>query len=322
MEHTLLPAVAPRTSNDLSPLRDEASELVEAFLSGRSERTLKAYGQDLRSFAAFVQVEDVDAAAALLLSQGQGRANGLVLKYRADMREKGLAPATMNRRLAALRSLVKLARTLGMVPWTLEVANEKSEKYRDTAGPGRSGVRLLLETLDSRLDAKAKRDRAAVRLLYDLALRRGEVVGLDLADVDIDGGKVLVLRKGKREKLALTLPVPTKEALVEWIEARGSDDGPLFVNFDRAGKGGRLTGTSLYRIVRDLGVEAGVKVRPHGLRHTAITEAVKAANRAGISLEEVRDFSGHADVKTLMVYRDRERNVQGQLAALVAGEIS
>jgi len=58
--------------------------------------------------------------------------------------------------------------------------------------------------------------------------------------------------------------------------------------------------------------------RPHGLRHLAITEAYKAAQANGMDLEEVLDFSRHKDVKTLMIYRDRDRNVQGQLAALVA----
>jgi integrase/recombinase XerC len=74
----------------------------------------------------------------------------------------------------------------------------------------------------------------------------------------------------------------------------------------------------VYRLVRDLGGEAGIHARPHGLRHTAITEACKAAQASGIALEEVLDFSRHRDVKVLMIYRDRERNVQGRLAALVA----
>ena len=88
-----------------------------------------------------------------------------------------------------------------------------------------------------------------------------------------------------------------------------------------AGKGYRLTGTSLYRIVRRLGEQVGLKVRPHGLRHTAITEACKLAQAKGMGLEEVLDFSRHRDVKVLMVYRDRERNVQGQLATLVAAGV-
>jgi integrase/recombinase XerC len=94
------------------------------------------------------------------------------------------------------------------------------------------------------------------------------------------------------------------------------------VNMDRAGKGnGRLTGNGLFKIVRGLGQKNGLKVRPHGLRHTAITEACKAAQANGMDLEEVMDFSRHKNVKTLMVYRDRERNVQGRLASLVAATV-
>ena len=296
----------------------EVTELLKAFLSGKSKRTLIAYRQDLEDFRVFTGSEDLYAAAQLLLSHRHGKANTLAIAYRAAMMERELSPATINRRLAAIRSLVKLARTLGMVPWTLEVGNLKAESYRNTAGPGKQGVHQMISALDKRSDAKTKRDLAAVRLLYDLALRRGETVALDLADVDLDASRLFVCRKGKMEKVALTLPKPTKTALMEWIAARGNEPGPLFLNFDHAGKGSRLTGTSLYRIVRGLGVRAGFKVRPHGLRHTAITEACKQASRIGIGLEEVRNFSGHADVRTLMIYRDRERNVQGQLAALVA----
>ena len=63
-----------------------------------------------------------------------------------------------------------------------------------------------------------------------------------------------------------------------------------------------------------------MQTRPHGLRHLGITTAVKKAQKAGIGLEEVLDYSDHKDVGTLMIYRDRERNVQAQLASLVAGE--
>jgi len=79
-----------------------------------------------------------------------------------------------------------------------------------------------------------------------------------------------------------------------------------------------LTGTSIYRLVQKLGDEIGIKTRPHGIRHTAITEAVKKARDNGIGLEQVRDFSDHKEIKTLLVYRDRERNVQGQLSELLA----
>src|SRR5882724_2839517 len=124
-----------------------ASELVTAFLSGRSERTRQAYAQDLDDFTVFVGTASVNLAAQQLLGNGQGAANALVLAYRAALVERGLAPATVNRRLAALRSLVGLARTLGLAGWTLEVRSVKAERYRDTRGPGISGVRRLLAVL-------------------------------------------------------------------------------------------------------------------------------------------------------------------------------
>lgn len=310
----LITTAAP---HDLSPT---VGTLVASFLSGRKQTTLNTYAQGLENFCAFVKASDVNEAATRLLSRGHGHANALALAYRADMLERDLAAATVNNRLAALRSLVKLAGTLGMVAWKLEVANVKSEAYRDTKGPGQSAFRRMLGALGLRLDKKAKRDRAAVRLLHDLALRRAEVVALDVEDVDLQAGTVAVVRKGRTETRKLELPEPTKSALVAWLEVRGTEPGPLFVNFDRSGKGRRLTGTSLYRIVRDLGAKVGTKTRPHGLRHTAITTACERAAALGIGLEEVLDFSGHASVRTLMVYRDRNRNMQGKLAALVAAE--
>jgi len=317
----ILPAIRPAVP---FALHQATNGLIQDFLSGRAATTLRAYSRDLEDFRAFIgplvgaASFTLNQAACKFLIGGQGEANRITLAYKANLVERKLRAATINRRLAALRSLVKLARTLGLVAWTLEIPSLKAAPYRDTRGPGRNGYASLLEELESRTDAKAKRDRAVLRLLYDLALRRGEVVSLDVEHLDLKTGTVAVLGKGKTERETLTLAPETKAALAAWIQARGEAPGPLFVNFDHARKGARLSGTSLYRMVRDLGAAAGLKVRPHGLRHAAITEACKVAQAAGIGLEEVLDFSRHADVKTLMLYRDRERNVQGRLAALVA----
>jgi len=110
--------------------------------------------------------------------------------------ERGLAPATVNRRLAALRSLVALARTLGLVGWTLEVGSVKAERYRDTRGPGVAAVRRLLAAVEGRVDPKALRDRAILRLLFDLGLRRAEVVGFDLEHLDLAAGTARAPRRG------------------------------------------------------------------------------------------------------------------------------
>jgi len=308
-------AVVPLSSAALAVETSPARRLLEAFFGGRNRRTLEAYRQDLESFRAFTGAASLDEAAGLLLSRGLGEANGLALAFRTDLVEKGLSPATVNRRLAAVRSLVKLGRTLGLVPWTLEVAGLKSQAYRDTRGPGRGGFRRLLDELVDRTDRKALRDRAALRLLFDLALRRGEVVSLDVEDLDLEAGTVEVLGKGRLEKTGLTLPEPTKTALRDWLELRGPEPGPLFVNLDRAGKGRRLTGRSLHRIVKALGRQAGLEVRPHGLRHAAITEALDLTRG---DVRKVQRFSRHRDLRTLNLYDDAREDLAGEVARLVA----
>ena len=99
----------------------------------------------------------------------------------------------------------------------------QTESYRDTRGPGQSGFVALLEEAGKRKDGQAKRDRAILRLLHDLALRRGEVTKLDLGDVNLQDRTISVLGKGRIQKETLALPDPTKAALVEWLEERGTD---------------------------------------------------------------------------------------------------
>jgi integrase/recombinase XerC len=312
----IVPAAASLTA---APSTDDAARrLVEAFLAGRNERTMQAYHKDLIDFKNFTSAGDIDEAAHLLLSRGHGAANELVLRYRAHLVERGLAAATVNRRLAALRSMVKLAGTLGMVPWKLEIPGLKSQPYRDTRGPGVDGFRALLKALEGRQDAKASRDRAILWLLYSPALRRGEVVALDLEDVDLGAGTASILGKGRSERETLTLPAETVAALREWIEARGPEQGPLFTNFDRAGKGQRITGTSIYRMVRKLGQQAGINTRPHGLRHAAITEALDKTNG---DLRATARFSRHKDIRTLGHYDDNRQDLGGEVAKIVAESV-
>lgn len=290
--------------------------LVAAFLEGRNPRTIDAYRQDLEDFRAFLRVPTTDDAARLLLGSGQGSANETALAYRTDLLSRTLAPATINRRLAAVRSLVKLARLLGIVGWTLDVGGVKAERYRDTKGPGRVGVVRLFGALEGQTTGKAIRDVAILRLLFDLALRRGEVVSLDLADLDLEAGTVAVLGKGRTQRTKLTLPKPTKAALEHWLLLRGSTPGPLFPSFDRAQKGTRLTGRSVARLVAEVGRLAGLgTVRPHGLRHAAITEALTLTRG---DVRAVQRFSRHRDLRVLTVYDDNREDLGGEVARLVA----
>lgn len=175
----------------------DAEQLVAMFLDGRSPRTIDAYRRDLHQFAAFADAISVSDAARRLLALSPGAANALALRFRNDLVAREQAPASINRKLAALRALVALARTLGMVAWRLEVKNVRSRALRDTRGPGDAGVRALLAAAEAQPDrAKAARDVAVVRLLHDLALRRGEVCELDIADVDLVQRRLMVRGKG------------------------------------------------------------------------------------------------------------------------------
>jgi integrase/recombinase XerC len=294
----------------------QAQRLLRAFLACRSPATLRAYGRDVADFAAFCSAPTADAAAARLLAHGPGPANELALLYRAHLAERGLSPATVNRRLAALRSLVKLARALGLVGWALEVPGPRSESYRDTRGPGAAAYRRLLARLAGRAGPKALRDAAVLRLLYDLGLRRVEVCRLDLADFDGDGPAVMVLGKGRSEKARLSLPPATAAAVAGWLAARPAGDSPaLFVRLDRGGRGGRLDGGSVYRLVRELGEGEGVRARPHGLRHSAITAALDAF--AG-DVRKVQRFSRHRKLDTLLRYDDARRDDAGEVSRRLA----
>lgn len=311
-------AIALSTPNHPMPI-ESAGQLVAAFLSGRSPRTISGYSQDLEVFRAFLGLESSAAAAALILSDTNGKANAIALAWRSEMIGSGLAPATVNRRLSALRALVALARTLGLVTWRIDIRNVRATAYRNTAGPRRDGVARLVAVAAAQADRpKAARDVALIRLLHDTALRRGEVVALDLADVDLADHRVMVLGKGRLEKVPVTLPEPTGIALADWIAARGVASGPLFVPLDLSSlndKNRRLTGTGLWHIIKSLGRVAGLDVRPHGLRHSAITSALDAT---GGNIRAVQKFSRHVDVRTLEVYDDNREDLGGKVAAIVA----
>ena len=312
-----------KTQSGILPAESMQSRLYEMFLQGKTPRTIEAYRYDWADFQAFVGTNTPQDATMALISQGHGAANGLALDYRTDLQARtqpngrNLAAATINRRLAALRSLVKLANVLGIVPWRLDVEGVKSQPYRDTSGPGLDGFKALLAAARDQSPHKAARDVAILRLLRDIGLRRGELVSLDVGDVDRTGGRIAVLGKGRTQKEFITLPMPTKAALAAWLAERGSEDGPLFLSLDRAKKGdGRITGVGIYLLVQRLGEQAGLdEVRPHGLRHLAITTAL---NATGGDVRAVAKFSRHRDLRVLTIYDDAREDLAGKVAAMVA----
>jgi integrase/recombinase XerC len=213
---------------------------------------------------------------------------------------------------------------VGFVSWALDVPSVRREGYKDTRGPGHDAVCRIIEVAAAGPSVKALRDVAMLRLLYDLALRCGEVVSLDVSHVDIPGRRLSILGKGRQDREYLTLPVSTAAALSAWLEVRGSESGPLFLSSGRGRSlrwSGRMDTRNLYGLVRRLGESVGVRTWPHGLRHTAITEVIKMAQQNGVGLDECCQYSRHKDVKTLMIYRDKERDVQGTLASFLSERV-
>src|SRR5215472_10261988 len=109
---------------DVSPaaLR-RAGDLLARFLADRGDRTLQAYTADVDDFARFVGT-GAAAAIALLLVEPPAAARRMILDYVVDLRQRGRAQATIDRRLSTLRALTRGARQAGIVTWSLEVPDD------------------------------------------------------------------------------------------------------------------------------------------------------------------------------------------------------
>jgi integrase/recombinase XerC len=288
--------------------------LVEAFLAGRNANTIRAYREGLRDFAAFLQVDSIEDAARALLASHPGEANALVLRYRTSLGVHSVA--TINSRLSAVRALVKLAKLLGVVAWSLEIPNLPHQAYRDTRGPGQEGVKAMLRVLQGRKTPKSYRDAAIIHLLFDRVLRRGEVAALNLADLDARDSRLRIRGKGQQEPEWLSLAPVTLRAIGNWLVFRGLEPGPLFFNLDRAMPQGRLSAHGIYLIVRQLGQQAVQRpVRPHGLRHAGITCALDRTNG---NIRAVAQFARHKRVETTLIYDDARRDLGGAVSRLVS----
>ena len=294
-------------NNELAP-DSPARRLLTLFLSGRCEATLREYGRGLRQFGIWLGPVAPEVAIERLLSGGQGEATRLILQYQAAMTERGLAPTTTNALLTPIRSVLRMARATGIIQWAVDIPQLRVTPYRDTRGPGTEAVKQMISVV------YLSRDKAILRLLYDLALRTIEVVRLDVDDYRED--RLMVMGKGRRECVALTMPDPTRLALKNWLADRGSGPGPLFTSLDPVHSGNRLTGRSIRRIVWEAGVAAGIpNAHPHQLRHSSITAAL---DLTGGDVRSVQRFSRHRDLRTLVIYDDSRRDDAGRIAAMVA----
>ena len=297
-----------------------AETILRAWFDGKAEQTIRSYLHDLEDFAEFfagalgvVPAFSVTDALARLFGQSSRSAHEIVLAFRNWMLDANLSSASINRHLATLRSVTKLGRMLGFATFYLEVPGVKAERRRVTAGPTIDQVRAMLAATSGDTEAET-RDYAIVLVFFALGLRVSELCGLNLETTDLNRGTTWISGKGRREKELVPLPAPVVDALGRYLKYRGSAPGPLFQTRGHRGRhrDGRLETRSVLRIVRELGAKVGLHVWCHALRHTSITTAIQEGQRAGLGLDQIRHFSRHRTLATMLIYRDEHDKAAAQ----------
>ena len=263
----------------------EADKLAAAWLIGYSPKTRNAYLADLKDFAAFCREHDLDPLTAH---------RSQVDAYKATLEARGLAPATIARRLSALSGFYEYA-----VDEELIARSPVSRVKRPKVGSDSPTLGLDGPELSRIVDAAATagpRDHALICLLAFNGLRVSEVCNADASDLDtIRGHRVLTITRKGGSKATAPLAPRTAEALGAHLDGRS--EGPLLL----ANDGGRLTRHGAARIVKRLARAAGLgekRITPHSLRHTFVTLSLDQ----GTALRDVQDAAGHADPRTTRRY--------------------
>lgn len=311
-------------SNNGSWLTQCQDDLISQLLQDkRSANTRAAYERDLRHFFEVVAnaPKPSPQLVAEFLSLDRFAAVSLVLKYKAHLLQRGLKPATINRRLAAIKSLTKFARKVGKCSYSLEdVEGERNQAYRDTTGIGIDAFKRVLKQCD-RSTLKGLRDYAILHLFWSNALRRNEVASLDVRDFEPNDKTLAILGKGQAQKQIITISEATTQAILAWLNARKNIDPnvPLFVAVSHNKRGHRVTGEALRQLVEGYCLKAGVskKMSPHRLRHASITHALDQTG----DVRKVQKLSRHKKIETVMLYDDNRINVQGSLTELLSNAL-
>lgn len=270
-------------------------EQLDTFLEHlRSERqvsahTLDGYRRDLLKVLALCEQNSIHAWPALDTRS--------LRAFIARLHAQGQSSRSLARLLSAVRGLYQYLGREGLCrhdPATGLAAPKGERRLPRTLDADRT-AQLLDGALDD--DFLARRDQAMLELFYSSGLRLSELVGLDIAELDLSAGLVRVLGKGNK---ARELPVGRKarEALEAWLPLRqlsNPPDGAVFVG--RQGR--RLSPRAIQLRVRQAGVrELGQHLHPHMLRHSFASHMLESSQ----DLRAVQELLGHADIATTQVY--------------------
>lgn len=289
---------ADPAAGDLTPLE------VEEFLTwlsaerGRSANTLSAYRRDLRVYVGWLREQamplaDVDEA--------------VLTTYVGWLRQSGRAPASVARALVSVRSLYRFMAEEGRLAADPAAEVEVPRVPKGLPKPlTEAEVAALLDAVVGD-GAVARRDRAMLEVLYGTGLRISELVGLGLADIDLQSTLLRAFGKGAKERmvpigrfardaLAAYLGPGGRDVLAPERWARRGDAEAVFLNR----RGGRLSRQGAWQIVRGHGDRAGLgdRLSPHVLRHSCATHMLDH----GADIRAVQELLGHASLSTTQVY--------------------
>ena len=265
---------------------------------GRSVNTLSAYRLDLKAYVAWLAERSVTIA--------QVREPDLNA-YVSYLRSSGKAPSSLKRSLVAVRSLHRFLaeETEGVADPSAEIQMPKVPRGLPKALTEVEIGRLLAGLVGD--DAVARRDRVVLEVLYGTGLRISELVGLSLADVDLDAGLLRAFGKGAKERI-VPLGSHAIVSLVAWLGpngrsvlepdqwARRGDSEALLLNQ----RGGRLSRQGAWTVVHKAGERVGLEgcLSPHVLRHSCATHMLDH----GADIRTVQELLGHASISTTQVY--------------------
>ncbi|HET7900408.1 MAG TPA: tyrosine-type recombinase/integrase [Candidatus Nanopelagicales bacterium] len=291
--------VAP-VQADLTADMEEALAAFATHLDselGRSPHTVRAYVGDVRRLLGFARVHGATALADLDLADLRG--------WLAVEGAQGHARTTLARRAAAARVFTAWAARRGLLP--ADPGDRLATPSAHRTLPGvlkQSEAGALLDVAAVAADDGDPvhlRDLLVLELLYATGIRVGELVGLDVDDVDAGRRTLRVLGKGNKER---TVPygAPAQRALDSWIAEgrpglRTEESGAALLLGARGRRlDPRTARETVHRMLRH--VEGAPDLGPHGLRHSAATHLLEG----GADLRSVQEILGHATLATTQIY--------------------
>lgn len=261
---------------------------------GLSANTRQAYERDLRLFCKTLGVKNSDALVNVSREQITG--------YMTQLKEKGLAAATIARKLAAIKAFYRFMTAEGYMdanPAEVVEAGTKGIKLPRVLSEDEV-VRLLNQP--DITTAEGFRDRTMLEVLYATGMRVSELINLTLERVDLNMKYIIAFGKGSKERI-----VPLGSVAAEFLQQYLEKVRPKLTHEDRntnivflAFGGHELTRQRFWQIIRAYGRKANINkaLTPHILRHSFATHLLDN----GADLRSVQELLGHSDISTTQIY--------------------